>query len=319
MNGMTDHDRESDYAWNGEGTPDPFVADMEASLSGLRGRADAEFHMPRRRVGPALAAAAVLVLVVTAALMMRGGVTAPWVYDDMGAGVVSTLEQGTWIEPSSRSTVSSDDVGTIWVDPGSRLRLVESRPNRQRLELAKGRIDAFVTTPPRLFVVDTPVARAIDMGCAYTLEVDEQGGGLLHVTFGWVELASERFASRVAAGMMCPIRGATPGAAPNAMTGAGIPYREEAPDAFVAALDDVERTPRGEALEHVLAIATAEDARSLWHVLLLVDESDRTAVLSRIGGLAGLPSGVSKRDLAELKPRAMDRLWELAGGSKWPG
>ncbi len=319
MNGKTDRDRESDYAWDGEGTPDPFVADMEASLAGLRGRTDAEFHMPRRRVGPALAAAAMIALAVTATLMMRGGVAATWTYDDMGAGVVSTLERGTWIEPSSRSTVSSDDVGTIWVDPGSRLRLVESRPNRQRLELAKGRIDAFVTTPPRLFVVDTPVAQAIDMGCAYTLEVDETGGGLLHVTFGWVELASERFASRVAAGMMCPIRGATGGATSDELTGAGIPYREDAPEAFVAVLGDVERAPRGEALQEVLAMAAAEDACSLWHVLHLVDESDRTAVLSRIGELAGLPSGVSKRDLAELKPRAMDRLWELAGGSKWPG
>jgi len=37
-----------------------------------------------------------------------------------------------------------------------------------------------------VFVVDTPSASAIDLGCAYTLHVNEDGSGTLRTTLGWV-------------------------------------------------------------------------------------------------------------------------------------
>ena len=43
------------------------------------------------------------------------------------------------------------------------------------LRLAHGRLSARVTAPPRLFVVDTPAATAIDLGCAYDLAVLTDG------------------------------------------------------------------------------------------------------------------------------------------------
>ena len=52
---------------------------------------------------------------------------------------------------------------------------------RHRLALASGTIHAKTTSQPGVFVIDTPKARAIDLGCEYTLTIAPNGGGELHV------------------------------------------------------------------------------------------------------------------------------------------
>ena len=54
------------------------------------------------------------------------------------------------------------------------------------MALDRGRIRALIWAPPRYFFVNTPSAVAVDLGCAYTLDVDPRGWGLVHVTSGWV-------------------------------------------------------------------------------------------------------------------------------------
>ena len=44
----------------------------------------------------------------------------------------------------------------------------------------------FIWAPPSEFVVDTPSARAVDLGCQYDLTVDARGDGYLSVQTGWV-------------------------------------------------------------------------------------------------------------------------------------
>src|SRR5262249_27753346 len=66
--------------------------------------------------------------------------------------------------------------------------LTELRPGRTTLELSRGTIHARTMSPPGLFVVDTPRARATDLGCEYTLSVEPGGEGRLHVDSGWVGL-----------------------------------------------------------------------------------------------------------------------------------
>ena len=75
------------------------------------------------------------------------------------------------------------------VEPNSRLRLAGVGATDHRLELARGTMNAFIWAPPRLFFVDTPSATAVDLGCAYTLTVDDLGNGELHVMTGYVALA----------------------------------------------------------------------------------------------------------------------------------
>ena len=60
---------------------------------------------------------------------------------------------------------------------------------------------------PRLFLVDTPATRAIDLGCSYTLTVDVTGDSQLHVTTGKVALVRKDGGEEVVpAGAVCASR-----------------------------------------------------------------------------------------------------------------
>ena len=136
-------------------------------------------------------------------------------------GIAGRAAEGEWIETgagSARITVGS--IGTVAVEPGSRVRILAASPTEHRLELAEGEIEAQINAPPRLFFVDTPAVTAVDLGCAYRMKSDADGNGLLRVTGGWVEMARGDGASLVPAGARCSIR---------AKRGAGTPMFEDAP------------------------------------------------------------------------------------------
>src|SRR5438445_8558655 len=94
---------------------------------------------------------------------------------------IGRLKVGQWLETdsASRARIELVDIGQVKIEPNTRLRLVESRPNEHRLALARGALHARVLAPPRLFFVDTPSAEAVDLGCAYSLSVDPASRGLL--------------------------------------------------------------------------------------------------------------------------------------------
>ena len=54
-----------------------------------------------------------------------------------------------------------------------------SAASNHGLALARGEIRAKISAPPRLFFVDTPSGTAVDLGCEYTLQTDEDGTGML--------------------------------------------------------------------------------------------------------------------------------------------
>ena len=105
-------------------------------------------------------------------------------------GAAGQLGVGQWLETdaSSRAQIAVASIGTVDIDENTRVRLVETEPTEHRLELARGKMSAMIWAPPRLFFVNTPSGVAEDLGCAYTLEVDDHGAGLLRVTSGWVAL-----------------------------------------------------------------------------------------------------------------------------------
>ena len=88
----------------------------------------------------------------------------------LGVGQVLTTDA------SSRARIAVGDVGRVDVEPNSRVRLIESRAGEHRMALDRGRIRAQIWAPPRYFFVNTPSAVAVDLGCAYTLDVDIAGG-----------------------------------------------------------------------------------------------------------------------------------------------
>src|SRR5260370_17211831 len=202
---------------------------------------------------------------------------------------------------SSRASLNVAAVGEVYVDPDSGVRLVESGSNRSRLALELGTIHAAIWAPPGEFVVDTPSASAVDLGCAYTLHVGEDGSGRLRTTLGWVGFHKGGHDSFIPAGAMCSTR---------PEQGPGTPYFEDASEELRSALhaldfESLSGEAREPALRTVLAQARPRDAFTLWHLMLRVSDSERPLVYERTAGLVRPPAGVTREGTLALNPRIL--------------
>ncbi len=73
---------------------------------------------------------------------------------------------------TSGTKLESQFFGELQLGPDSRLQVLRSGGgSRQRLSLKRGTMHALIWAPPGTFLVDTPSAKAIDLGCSYTLSV----------------------------------------------------------------------------------------------------------------------------------------------------
>lgn len=224
------------------------------------------------------------VLATAAAIVFAAAGT--WWFERQHAG---------WIETSAtRTTLRIGDIGSVDVGPNTRLRVVTDRADQHRLNLAHGSIYAKISAPPRLFFVDTKSGTAIDLGCEYAMNMDEDGVGVLRVTRGWVSFQWEGRESLVPAGAMCRIK---PSGGP------GLPYFEDASPNFVQSAE------RG-AVDAMLGSARVRDTLTLWHLLARVAPADRARVYDRIGSLVPLPPSISRERALALDPDTLNRLKE---------
>lgn len=253
------------WAWDGTGEPDPFEKDLADKLGTLRYSRPPP-RLPRRTPSPgwglvALAAAVLLAWFLGSLRTTDGGVPV-----SMG-GRSAHLRPGEWLEPAMDATIHLADLGTVDVAAGSRVGLVDA-PGERRLSLQRGALDARVVAPPRLFVVDTPSTAAVDLGCAYHLEVDDSGRTTwLTVTSGAVSLEGHGRASVVPAGATATSRSGL---------GPGIPRWIDAPPDLAGALDAFDRGDG--AVPTILRLARPQDGLSLWHLLQRVGPSDRRPI-----------------------------------------
>jgi hypothetical protein len=227
----------------------------------------------------------------------------------IGAAGISNKGQlavGEWLETdgNSRAKIDVGSVGQVEIDPNTRVRLLQTKPTEHRLELAHGKMSARIWAPPRLFFVDTPSAVAADLGCAYTLEVDDAGASLLRVTLGWVALQLKDRESMVPAGAACQTR---PGIGP------GTPYFEDASDNFrqaLAKIDFEQNTPASKtaALDTLLCESRKRDTLTLWHLLVRVDSNDRARLYEKMSGFVPAPDGVTREGVMQLNQRMLE-LW----------
>src|SRR5579859_3115330 len=331
----------NEYLWDGSGEPDAEVVKLERALGKFRhaGRApelpenfaaagDSKIAVRGARLWFQFAAVAASVLLVFSAwvgLRLQSETPASgsgWgVQQVAGAprvgtraigqpGEKSTLRIGQTLETDqdSRASITVSEVGQVDIDPETRLRLAESRSSRTRLDLERGTIHAMIWAPPGQFLVDTPSALAIDLGCAYTLHVDDSGAGLLRTRMGWVGFRLNGRDAFIPAGAVGETR---PGIGP------GTPYFEDATPDFRAALrqfdfaklSDAERSVQ---LAIVLAQARTEDALTLWHLLSRANLEDRGQVFDRLNAFVAAPAGVTRAGIE----RASRRCW-THGGTSW--
>jgi anti-sigma-K factor RskA len=246
-----------------------------------------------------LAVAASVVFVSTLAERKSGRPTMkPWsVAAIAGAPRVDALavrqqaqfRLGQWLETDaeSRAKVTVGSIGEVEVEPNSRLKLVGIAADDHRLQLSRGTMSALIWAPPRLFFVDTPSATAVDLGCAYTLSVDGEGNGELHVSAGYVALEDGDRESIIRYGMKCLTRRGS---------GPGTPFAVDAPEPLRAALSrfDFEPGAATATLPDVLAHARAEDAVTLWHLLTRTEGAQRAEVYDLLAKHAPPPAGVTR-------------------------
>jgi len=310
------------YLWDGSGPPDPGVQAVERAVAGLGHNAappELSAGVARRRprarprVVMRLALAAALALAAGAAILSRRGDAPGWEVlalegtpriDARAVPGAARLRPGQWLrtDESSRARLAVADIGTVTVDPATRVRLVGSRPDHHRMELASGRVSAFITAPPRLFFIETASATVIDMGCIYELQADERGEGLLRVSVGLVELERAGRVWRVPAGHESPLRaGRNP----------GTPRRVDAPPALVEALDrlDAAGADAPDALAELARVAGDADAVTLWHAAREGTGAGRSAVLARLAQAVPPPAGVDPGRPAGVTHADLDAWW----------
>jgi hypothetical protein len=331
-----------DYLWDGSGEPDPEVQKLETILGRYRHNQPALAFdevaktIPVKRgwrflnLGLSVqlgAIAAVLLLAISVFYLWRtrqtqdlgpawevarieGAPRVGWHSIGEGSGTGRLAVGQTLVtDKSSRASITLDETGRIEVDPGSRLRLVRSGPGRKRLSLERGTIHATIWAAPGSFGVDTPSAVAVDLGCVFTLHVDDSGAGLLKTTMGWVGFRLNGRESFIPTGAVCATR---------PKIGPGTPYAEDASPAFRDALARFDFTATTEhdrmpLLLTILSDARKEDALTLWHLLSRVSEAYRPEVYARLAELAPPPADVTREGILRLDRNMLDSWWNSLG------
>ncbi|PYP87247.1 MAG: hypothetical protein DMF61_10950 [Blastocatellia bacterium AA13] len=263
-----------------------------------------------RNAGLAAAAVIVTVIVVVSWYAIHSQ-DAPWEVVRLAGnptinsdriGDEGSLGVGEWLntDASSRAQVKVANIGEVEVEPNSRLRLVKTQINEHRVELARGSMQARIWAPPKLFFVNTPSAVAVDHGCAYTLDVDDAGATMLHVTMGWVALVLGGRESMVPTGGRCDTR---------PEIGPGTPYFDDASEALKKALAKLDfEAGAEEALSIVLAQSRPLDTLTLWHLLPRLTRPQRERVYDRMVLLIAPPAGVTREGVINLDETMLD-IW----------
>jgi ferric-dicitrate binding protein FerR (iron transport regulator) len=305
---------------------DPELAALEAVLGDYAHRAPLREPPPRRSRRRTPVIAAVIGAVAAAALaVLVVGRRSPPDCGAAGAGFAfavnggpaqcagspaahGTLPIGAWLETTGAAVadVRVADIGRLKVFGDSRVRLIGTGAGGHRLELARGRVAARVTAPPRLFVVDTPAASAVDLGCAYELAVESDGWTRLRVTSGAVSLEAHGLAAY--APMDTEVL-AAPGRGP------GTPV---ALTASAALRDAVARFDAGDrfAVPEIVASAGPGDTATLWNLLARTASDDRAEVFVRLDALTPLPTDISADAIRAGDPDAIAR-WRDALVDRW--
>ena len=307
-----------DYLWDRSGVPDPFIAELETSLGALAYQplrlASAPVKRRRRAIPLPLVAAAAMMLLASAAAVLCPPSPSPWRIEPIeGAPAVGSvrlvrpdaLRANEWVQTdrSSSAVLFIEGLGQVRINPGTRLRIAPAPAGTRRLDLARGSIHAFVTAPPRLFQVDTPCARAVDLGCEYALEVDESGAGQLRVLLGYVQLEWG------GAAVTIPMGGGTCLTRPG--FGPGTPFFDDASPRLIDELRRFDFESGGEpALNAVLSEARPRDALTLWHLLERAAPDLRGTVYDRLAQLKPPPQGVVRSGVLALDRAMLSAWWD---------
>jgi ferric-dicitrate binding protein FerR (iron transport regulator) len=297
-----------DYLWNKSGPPDPEVARLEQLLAPLAHDAPLDALRVRRRrrapfvvLGVVVAAAAALAIYLalprhSGACGGSNGFRFTGVGGDVtcgGSRVASgVLPVGGQLDTGAHeASLSIADIGWAQLGRDTRVRLDRTDRERHQLSLERGHLHARVTAPPRLFAVATKHTEVVDLGCEYTIDVDDAGAGEICVHSGLVELATKSGAVVTAPEGTC--------AAILAGQNPGLPHVKEVSAELARAIGAYERGEPG-ARDRLLAAATDRDAITL--IAAAAIDPQPAAVLGRLMELSPPPDAEISVESALARP-----------------
>lgn len=308
-----------DYLWDRSGEPDQDVVQLEEVLGRLGGPTPPLREPASKRAAVirwpwawAFGAGASLVVLLTLSLLWR--TSGPdWVVIPV-AGIPrlgsrelvsqSRLRVGESIETDahSQAEISAGHIASLEMEPNTSLRLTQSGRSGHRISLQRGKLHAVIWARPRLFFVDTPSAATVDLGCAYSLEVDNEGNTVVNVSHGLVSIESHGRNSYIVAGAACVARKGI---------GLGTPYYTDASPALVQALNEFDVQGRNDTLATILAEARKKDAVTLWHLIPKTTGAQQMEVIDRMATFVPMPPGVTRQGLAQGNTEMLDHWWDV--------
>jgi len=290
-----------DYLWDKSGEPDAEVQKLEALLGRYRSSAPMpDFKrvavIRRRPVWPFAVAAALIVCAILGAVRFYTPANRWRATEESGVADVphSILRTGDVVRTQRGSVrLQSPAVGTIDLGANTTVRLIENRSRRHRLALAGGTIHAKTTSQPGVFVIDTPKARAIDLGCEYTLTIAPGGGGELHVIAGWVDLTHSYEQSLVPQGASAMIE------SDGSLT---VPVFDDASPVFQAAVRKLD-------MPTIVANARTRDAFTLLNLFRLASPDERGVLYDRLNQLVPAPPSITRESVRYWAPASTELWW----------
>ena len=289
----------SDYLWDKSGPPDPEIERLEKLLAplGMKPKSRTIMH---KRVWIPVAIAACLLL----GWIVSHRTVSPWQVRTLAGNPAAESGRTIHTDSKSRARLELTDVGQVELEPDTNLRVLSA----QNLDLTRGTIHAEIWAPPGQFSVNTPSARTVDLGCAYTLKVDDHGIGLVEVTAGWVAFESNGRESFIPAAAACETK---PGRGP------GVPYYQDATAALQEAVHQYDSG--AQTVPIILREARQRDAITLWHLLRRVPTAERGEVYDRMAALIQIPSSITRDGVVAGNATMLDNLWNSLdlGDTSW--
>jgi hypothetical protein len=312
------------YLWDATGTPSPSIRAIESALGALRysGRPLA-IPLPRPTIRgrwPALAIAAVLVLVVIISLYfvtrppvsIYGGWT---VATEAGRPKVTRLEGKIPGNDGAQVTTDAASSAVLSLKQAIRVHLSPSSEatftGGPTVTLARGQ--ALVEVPgnfqPAPTVSTTAFGCTLAPGCTATIQTKD-GASQVTVKSGWAEVSSGDEKLRLAGSMSCSSHPKSGGIWP--------PYRIDKrsnANLMIKQIDQLLQEKANEKdvyirLEETLKSAQPADAALLWNLLPRLSEWQRSAVRDRLAQLVkDPPKQPAFNDVLKLDKDAMDAWW----------
>ncbi len=205
-----------------------------------------------------------------------------------------SISEGQYIttDSVSKAELKVGDIGTIIIEPGSKVKLLKTAAGNSRLKLEYGSIDAKMNAPPKTFYVETVSATAVDLGCSYRLTIDTAGDGILFVRSGMVSLQSANRESLVPAGKYCITR---------KDFGPGTPFREGiSPEMKKALMQFDFGECASSCIKTIVRNAQKSDAVTLINILPRVDDEYKPIVYEKVAYYYAPPKHIPHDSIPKL-------------------